>query len=597
MSRRAVTVAPPRLRASRRRAMLLVAALAATVLSAAVRSGAAVATGPAAATGGVLAAASGRAAQGAPAKASGAADPVAAIGAPADLSVQADAGAGPGAGGIPAHFVGFSIEWSLVERYMGPAARPAFANLLRNLGTGELRIGGSSQDLMPFDATAPNTNRIITPEDLGDIRATLDAANAGDARVAVPSWGTILGTAMAPPDADRPWVGPEHAEAFARQGVAPAFAGGAERDVAGIGLGNEPDISYGYDLAHYLADLTAYRDAGVTRPFPIAAPSTSEPVAPWQSIDARAIETRFFWDWPTILDTIAPAMNAVRGQFGALATDHFYPLARGCATDEYRCATIERLLADDRLANLDYQVFTHATQAAQRGLSYRLQETSTAAGRGVDGVSNVDAAAIWALAAMFEAACPQPPNAPGANADCRTGAVGINLHNAEVNDFFAPEEGNAYYNAVDYDPSPAAGAPSAAPPYYGLLLFSRFAQGTVGLRPLALTPGAAPDARVRAWQVGAGADRRLFLINMSARPLAVAVAAPAARYELDRMTPFDPTGAGRTLDAPQVRIDGRAVSADGSWPGFAPQVGRVAGGRLRVALGTGEAAVVTLHAR
>jgi hypothetical protein len=61
------------------------------------------------------------------------------------------------------------------------------------------------------------------------------------------------------------------------------------------------------------------------------------------------------------------------------------------------------------------------------------------------------------------------------------------------------------------------------------------------------------------------------------------------------MAPYDPTGAGRTLDAPQVRIDGRAVSADGSWPGFAPTTGRIGRNGLPVALGAGEAAVVTLR--
>ena len=150
----------------------------------------------------------------------------------------------------------------------------------------------------------------------------------------------------------------------------------------GIGLGNEPDIQYSYDLPRYLADLVAYRDAGVTRPYAIVAPSTSETIAPWQSIEARAIQTRFFWDWPAILDTIAPAMKAVRTVHGTLATDHFYPLARGCTTDEYRCASIERLLSDERLANLAYEVYTHAVMARERGLDYRLQETGTAAGRG-----------------------------------------------------------------------------------------------------------------------------------------------------------------------------------------------------------------------
>jgi hypothetical protein len=503
-------------------------------------------------------------------------------------------------GRIPQHFVGLSIEWSLVERYMGPAARPAFANLLRNLDTGELRIGGSSQDLMPFDPAAPNTNRVITPEDLRAVRETLDAANAGDGGRRVPSWGTILGTALAPVEAARPWVGPEHARAFVEQGVRPAFAG-AERTVAGIGLGNEPDISYGYDLDAYLADLTAYRDADVTGRLPIAAPSTSETIAPWQAIAARSVQTRFFWDWPAILDAVAPAMSARRSAYGTLATDHFYPAARGCATDEYRCATIERLLSDERLANLAYNVHTHATMAREHGLDYRLQEVSSAAGRGVQGVSDVAAAATWAIAMMFEAACPQPPDLPGANADCATGAVGVNLHNAEVNAFFAPEEGNAFYNAIDYDPSPAMGAPTARPPYYALLLFARFAQGTRGLRPLGLAPPTPPAdppaaASVKAWQLAAGPNaRRVFVANLGATPQTVAVPSRRERYAVDRMSPYDPAGAGRTLDAPEVRIDGRSVAADGTWPGFVPTRGRSAKGRVTLTLGPGEVAVLTLR--
>jgi hypothetical protein len=518
----------------------------------------------------------------------------AALGAPADVVLRPGA-TPPRAGTIPPRFAGFSVEWSLVERYMGAAARPAFANLLRNLGSGELRMGGSSQDLMPFEPAAANTNRNITPEDLRAVRATLDAANAADRRREDPSWGTILGTALAPVEPERPWVSPEHARAFAQQGVVPAFAGGGERYVAGIGLGNEPDITYDFDLPRYLGDLAAYRVAAVTRPYPIVAPSTSETIAPWQAIEARSVQTRFFHDWPQILDTIAPAMKAVTTVHGTLATDHFYPLARGCTTDEYRCASIERLLSDERLANLAYEVYTHAVMARQRGLDYRLQETGTAAGRGGDGVSNVAAAATWTLAAALESACPQPPNAPGANADCATGAIGINLHNAEVNRFFFPEEGNAFYNAIAYDPSPAAGAPVAAPPYYGLLLFARFAQGTRGLRPVAPAPGTDPTARIRAWEAGAGfLGRRLLLVNLAARPLVAAVAAPGHRYEIDRMTPFDPTGAGRTLDASQVRVDGRAVAADGTWPGCDPRVGRTRSDQLHVALAPGEAAVVTL---
>jgi hypothetical protein len=380
--------------------------------------------------------------------------------------------------------------------------------------------------------------------------------------------------------------------------VQQTFSGASQRYVVSIGLGNEPDLTYDYDLARYLADFAAYHEAGVTRPFAIDAPSTSEPIAPWQSIADRSVPTRWFWDWPAILDAVAPATKAVRASLGLATTDHFYPAARGCASDPYRCASIERLLSDERMENLAFQVHTHATEAARRSLDYRLGELNTAAGRGVDGVSNVAASAVWALDAMFNAACPQPPDAPGANVDCATGAIGVNFHNAEVREFFFPEEGNAFYNAIRYDPTPAAAAPAAAPEYYALLLFSRFAQGTSGLRSASVRVAEPQAAAIKAWRTGgAETPQRLFVINKGAQPATLDVAIAGSSYELHRMAPHDPSGAGRTLDAPQVRIDERAVSADGTWPGFDATSGQIEGGRLQITLGAGEAIVVTPTAK
>ena len=88
-------------------------------------------------------------------------------------SMAAPAQAAARGGDIPEHFVGVSIEWTLTDRYMGDGARPAFANLLRNLGTGMLRIGGSSQDQVPFDAAAADSDRYVTPHDLVRVRQTL----------------------------------------------------------------------------------------------------------------------------------------------------------------------------------------------------------------------------------------------------------------------------------------------------------------------------------------------------------------------------------------------------------------------------------------
>ena len=62
---------------------------------------------------------------------------------------------------------------------------------------------------------------------------------------------------------------------------------------------------------------------------------------------------------------------------------------------------------------------------------------------------------------------------------------------------------------------------------------------------------------------------------------------------MNRMASYDPTGAGRTLDAPAVRIDGREVAADGTWPGFRPTIASTHWGRLTVHLAPGETVVLT----
>lgn len=511
---------------------------------------------------------------------------------PPDASVKLDPRADAAGAAIPPHFVGISVEWSLIEKYMNPAARPAFASLLRNLGSGVLRIGGSSQDLVPFDASAQNLPSVITPEDLESIRDTLAAVNTpGKA----PRWGVILGTALAPVSARRPFISPEHARAFV-ESVRDVFTDRARKWVVSIALGNEPDLTYRGVLPDYLADLDRYLGIDVTRPFAVDLPATSENILPWQSFaDHTAAAPRWFWDWPTILDAIAPATKAIPASLGLATSDHFYPGARGCSTVPYRCLTPEILLSDERSANLAYVVHTHAAQAAQRGLAYRVAELGTAAGRGVQGVSDVAASATWALDSMFTVACPQPPDQPGANTNCATGGIGVNFHNAEVRAFFAPDEGNAYYNSILYDATPAAGAPTAAPMYYAMLLFSQFAQGARNLRPVDLGQVQPAGARMTAWQVED--EHRfdtLFLINESSSTVTLNVTVPdgSSRVVVNRMAPYDPTGAGRTLDAPQVRIDGRAVAADGSWPGFEPQTLEAEAGQLEVVLGGGEAAVL-----
>jgi hypothetical protein len=210
------------------------------------------------------------------------------------LAFGADRSAASSGPEIGEHFVGVSIEWTLTDRYMGPNSQAAFANLLRNLGSGVLRIGGSSQDQVRFDAAAADTDDRVTPHDLARIRETLNVA---------PGWVTVLGTAMAPSTSGFPWRTPDHAVAFVRDG----------------------DLTYSGDLARYLSEFPVYAGADHVNRWPRVVPASSENIGTWQSFRDRTINTRWFWDWPAILDTVAPTVKEKQGALGAFATDHFYP--------------------------------------------------------------------------------------------------------------------------------------------------------------------------------------------------------------------------------------------------------------------------------
>jgi hypothetical protein len=142
----------------------------------------------------------------------------------------------------------------------------------------------------------------------------------------------------------------------------------------------------------------------------------------------------------------------------------------------------------------------------------------------------------------------------------------VNFHNVELRAWYFSEEGNAFYNAITYDPSPAAGAPAAAPEYYALLLLSRFARARAGC-------GRSHQQKRSVGHAGCG-DARL-----------VVQAAPHGAARLHRRRAHSRRAPGA--------LDRRAVPADGSWPGFGATHGRIDHGRLWITVGAGEAVVVT----
>lgn len=102
-----------------------------------------------------------------------------------------------------------------------------------------------------------NPRPVVTRHDLARIRATLDLVESGESET--PDWVTVLGTAMAPPTSAFLWRSVDHAVAFVLDGVAPVFGDDAgRREVAGITLGNEPDLTYSGNLDRYLSEYAAY---------------------------------------------------------------------------------------------------------------------------------------------------------------------------------------------------------------------------------------------------------------------------------------------------------------------------------------------------
>ena len=181
---------------------------------------------------------------------------------------------------------------------------------------------------------------------------------------------------------------------------------------------------------------------------------------------------------------------------GPFATDHFYPLARTCASDPYRCPTIERLLSQERMDNFDYEVYTHATEAARRGLRYRMDETNTAAGRGAAGVSDVAASATWTLDTLFQRRLPaaaRPARSQRRLPPRRHRRQRPQRRSADA--YFFPQEGNAVLQRDPLRPH-RRWARRRRAAVLRLLLFARLAQGTTGCDPAALDPA------VRAWGCG-----------------------------------------------------------------------------------------------
>jgi hypothetical protein len=451
-------------------------------------------------------------------------------------------------GNLPGDFVGLSYEMRELATFCTTgecignfdAKQGNLVQLLRNLGRSDLRVGGNQLDRdtlwVPEGQPRPDplpswTADIVTAQDIGRLRALLTETG----------WKAEVGINLA------------HYDAALAADEAHALTSILGRHLSGVACGNEPNHYAGnhyrpspYDFAEHRADWEACI-ALVEPGAPIAGPDLSGPTttAAWFEQFAQAERDRV-----------------------AMFTIHNYTGAR----------TIDQLLSpavhDSELANAAAQLA--AAQAV--GVPIRMDETNSAVGGGIDGVSNVYASALWGFDYNMVMA--------------QAGFGGLNFHGG-----FGVCNAPLYNGRFQrYTPICAATvedmrakAYRAMPLYYGLYMATLMGPGR--FLPVTLNS----DHNITAYAVkGHDGRTRIALINKEATTGAavpVSLTVPGARgiAQVVRMT-------GSALDSAEgVSVQGAQVDAKGRLhPGRADHA-PVSGGRLNLELAAGSAVIITLE--
>jgi len=333
---------------------------------------------------------------------------------------------------LPADFVGVSLEYPLVGSYLGrdPAQlNSAFKRLLRNLGSGTLRVGGTSTDSSCWrtssDASLPaGCNIEISSNSLRIIARTMQETG----------WRAILGV-------DLNHYSPSTALDYARDGVAVAFAEGG---LFGLEFGNEPNLYPSqdrrpdtYDHAAFVNEWNAYADAihsnGSTASMRFLGPV----------VGARSA---WFELLPSFLTGAGDRLD------GGVAV-HDFPLS-GCEGGPHPAAD---LLSDEAIAESGRRAKIAAEAAAVTGAELMIDQSGSISCGGADGASNRFASALWGLDYLLTLA--------------EAGASRVDFHNMRGS-FYDPivstesmVDGKWIYNT------------RVLPIYYAMLLVSRAGGG------------------------------------------------------------------------------------------------------------------------
>lgn len=470
-------------------------------------------------------------------------------------AIRLEIGSAPTGPATPDSFVGLSLEYFALPRYVGrdPARiNPVFVRLVRALspdGPPVIRFGGDSTDWTwwPIKGVPqpPGIRYVLTRRWLAVARATTHALGAH----------LILGINL---EAGSRTLAAAEARALLRgigRGAISAFELGNEPEVygtigwytnrSGVGVPGRPAD---YGISSYLADYAAIGSA-LPRNVPLAGPAVASS------------------DWQRAVGPFVTTNPRAR-----LVTVHVYPLRRcRTATSSAAYPTIAHLLASGATARVVQAVRSAVDVIGSRRVAVRVDELNSVSCKGASGVSDTFASALWVLDTLFRLD--------------QAGVTGVNIHTLA----------NAPYQPFTFARSSGRWRASVKPMYYGLLLFERAAPPGARLLPTLHTASSA----LRSWAtIGPDGNTRLVLINDSGRePLTIAVAAPrsvrSARLE--------------RLRAPGLRAPS-GVSLAGQSFGAKTATGRLTGAfaastlhqvqrRYVVRLPPASAALVTLEPR
>jgi hypothetical protein len=258
---------------------------------------------------------------------------------------------------------GLSIEYPVLERALGsgPCPSPAMVELLRELGSPSLRVGGDSQDL---------------------------AGVSGSFRYVIPSsFWTTLGC-LARETSVQVTVGLNFGEATTADDLATIAA--AEQAIPAsqlsFSLGNEPDL---YTLSHVLPNEPEFT-VPAFRPLSWSA---SEYVSEWKSRRAAL--------GPIRLEGPDLAGSGWKEEIGVLLREdppdqidaHIYPTA---ACGSKPTATPQRLLSEHSSVGLVEKLAWLVETARAVHRAAIISESNSASCAGKPGLSNTPVASVWA---------------------------------------------------------------------------------------------------------------------------------------------------------------------------------------------------------